>query len=190
MDLITILLIAIGLAMDCFAVSVAQGLDTDVRDSKTWPFIGLMAFLFGFFQGAMPLIGYFAGSLFTDFFDTYAPWIAMILLAFIGGKMIFEAAREKNEEKPHQSNWRIGYLLMMAVATSIDALATGVVFIPYPEYIWLGIGLIALVSFGFSILGCIIGSQSQKLLQLDPGLIGGIILIGIGVKIFVEGVLL
>ena len=79
---------------------------------------------------------------------------------------------------------------MMAVATSIDALATGVVFIPYPEYIWLAIGLIALVSFCFSILGCLIGSQSQKLLQLDPGLVGGIILIGIGIKIFVEGVLL
>ena len=190
MDLLTILLMAVGLAMDCFAVSVAQGLDTNVRDRKVWPQIGLMAFLFGFFQGAMPLIGYYAGSLFTDFFDTYAPWIAMIILAFLGGKMILEAAREKNEEQPHKANWKMGYLLVMAVATSIDALATGVVFIPYPEYLWIGVGLIALVSFGFSIVGCQIGSESKKLLQVNPGFIGGIILIGIGIKIFVEGVLL
>ena len=189
MDLITILLMAIGLAMDCFAVSVAQGLDTDIKDRKMWPRIGLMAFLFGLFQGAMPLIGYFAGSLFTEFFDKYAPWIAMILLAFLGGKMIVEAVREKDDE-PHQANWGISYLLVMAVATSIDALATGVVFIPYPEFVWISVGLIALVSFVFSILGCIIGSESKQLLKINPGIIGGLILIGIGVKIFVEGVLL
>lgn len=181
---------AIGLAMDCFAVSVAQGLDTDVHDYRTWRKIFLMAFLFGLFQGGMPLIGYYAGSLFTNFFDTYAPWIAMLLLAFLGGKMIVEAAREKNADKPHKANWSLRYLLLMAVATSIDALATGVVFIPYPDYLWMGIGLIAIVSFGFSIVGCQIGSESKKLLPLSPGLVGGLILIGIGIKIFVEGVLL
>lgn len=190
MDLITILAIAVGLAMDCFAVSVAQGLDTDIHDRSNWPKIALMAFLFGGFQGIMPLIGYFAGSLFTDFFDTYAPWIALVILAFLGGKMIVEAARETNEDKPHQSNWTLRYLLLMAVATSIDALATGVVFIPYPDYLWIGIVLIALVSFAFSIVGCQIGSESKKLLKVKPGLIGGIILIVIGVKIFIEGVLL
>lgn len=190
MDLLTIIFIAVGLAMDCFAVSVAQGLDTDLHSHKAWRHIFLMAFLFGFFQGGMPLIGYYAGSLFTDFFDTYAPWIALVILAFLGGKMIVEAVREKNEDKPHKANWTLHYLLLMAIATSIDALATGVVFIPYPEYLWVGIGLIAFVSFGLSIVGCQIGSESKKLLTVQPELIGGIILIGIGIKIFVEGVLL
>ena len=190
MDLMTIMLMAVGLAMDCFAVSVAQGLDTDIHDPKNRGKIGLMACLFGLFQGGMPLIGYYAGSLFTGFFSTYAPWIALAILAFLGIKMIVEAAREKSADKEHQANWTLRYLLLMAVATSIDALATGVVFIPYPDYLWMGVGLIALVSFGFSIVGCQVGWESKKLLGVSPGLVGGIILIGIGVKIFVEGVIL
>ena len=87
MDILSILLIAIGLAMDCFAVSIAQGLDINIRDKKQQPKVLLMAVLFGLFQGGMPLIGYFAGTLFAEFFSRYAPWIALALLAFIGGKM-------------------------------------------------------------------------------------------------------
>ena len=187
MDLITILLIAVGLAMDCFAVSVAQGLDTDFNDRKNKPKIYLMAALFGIFQGGMPLIGYYAGNIFVDFFKTYAPWIALVILAFIGGKMISEAAREKNEDTTHTSNWSLKYLLLMAVATSIDALATGVVFIPHPEMLWIGIGLIALTSFGLSIAGCSIGSQYKNTKHINAELIGGLILIGIGLKIWIEG---
>lgn len=188
MDLMTILLIAVGLAMDCFAVSVAQGLDTDYDDRKNKPKIYLMAGLFGVFQGGMPLIGYYAGTVFVDFFKTYAPWIALVILGFIGGKMIVEAAKEKNNDTTHASNWTWKYLLLMAVATSIDALATGVVFIPYPDLLWIGIGLIALVSFGFSISGCYIGSQYKGIKNIKAGLIGGIILVGIGLKIWIEGV--
>lgn len=190
MDLITILLIAVSLAMDCFAVSVTQGLDTDFDDRKNKPKIYRMAVLFGLFQGGMPLIGYYAGNLFVDFFRTYASWIALVILGFIGGKMILEAAREKNEDATHTSDWSLPYLLLMAVATSIDALATGVVFIPYPEMLWTGVSLIALVSFGLSIAGCSIGSQYKGTKSFRPGLIGGIILIGIGLKIWIEGVCL
>ena len=188
MDILSIILIAVGLAMDCFAVSIAQGLGTNVRDVKQQSKVLLMAFLFGLFQGGMPLIGYFAGTLFADFFRRFAPWIALVLLAFIGGKMLIES-RQKKEEKKHKANWGLGFLLMMAVATSIDALATGVIFIPVPERLWLGISLIAFVSFLFSLLGCFIGSVFGKRFQLNVEMIGGLILIGIGIKIWVEGVI-
>ena len=186
MDIISIILIAVGLAMDCFAVSIAQGLDTDVRDPKQQPKVVLMAFLFGLFQGGMPLIGYFAGTIFADFFSRYAPWIALALLAFIGGKMIWESFEKKEE---HRANWSLRFLLTMAVATSIDALATGVIFIPVPEQLWLGIALIAFVSFLFSLLGTTIGSLVGTRFKLNVELIGGLILIAIGLKIWIEGYL-
>jgi len=187
MDLITIMLIAVGLAMDCFAVSIAQGLDSDLNDRNIKSKIFLMALLFGLFQGGMPLIGYYAGNVFADFFDTYAPWIALALLAFIGGKMIWESLHEKEEKTV---GWQIQRLLVLAVATSIDALATGVIFIPVPERLWIGVGIIGLVSFLFSIGGYHIGKYIGKLFQLNVELIGGIILIGIGLKIWIEGVCL
>ena len=187
MDILSIILIAIGLAMDCFAVSIAQGLDTDIRNTKQQPKVLLMAFLFGLFQGGMPLIGYYAGTLFADFFSRYAPWIALILLAFIGGKMIIESFK-KDEESEQHATWTLPFLLTMAVATSIDALATGVIFIPVPEMLWTGIGLIALVSFLLSIAGCYIGSVFGKRFNLNVELLGGIILVGIGLKIWIEGV--
>ena len=188
MDVLSILLIAIGLAMDCFAVSVAQGLDVDIHDVKQQPKVIWMAFLFGFFQGGMPLIGYFAGTLFADFFSRYAPWIALTLLAFIGGKMIVESFSHKEEHAAH-SNWTLPFLLTMSVATSIDALATGVIFIPVPEQLWLGISLIACVSFLFSLMGSFIGSVFGKRFKVNVELIGGLILIGIGIKIWAEGFL-
>lgn len=189
MDILSIILIAIGLAMDCFAVSIAQGLDIDIRDTKQQPQVLLMATLFGLFQGGMPLIGYYAGTLFADFFSRYAPWIALTLLAFIGGKMVYESLTEKEEQDQH-ANWALLFLLTMAVATSIDALATGVIFIPVPEQLWFGVGIIALMSFLFSLLGCFIGSTFGKRFRLNVGLIGGLILIGIGLKIWIEGFLM
>ena len=184
MDLITIFLIAVGLAMDCFTVSITQGLSVKISER---PKPVLMALLFGLFQGGMPLIGYYAGNVFADFFDMYAPWIALALLAFIGGKMIWESLHEKEEKTV---GWQIQRLLVLAVATSIDALATGVIFIPVPERLWIGVGIIGLVSFLFSIGGYHIGKYMGKRFQLNVELIGGIILIGIGLKIWIEGVCL
>ena len=185
MDLLSILLIAVGLAMDCFAVSIAQGLTVDIHDTTNRPKPVVMALLFGLFQGGMPLIGYYAGSIFSDFFDRYAPWIALGLLAFIGGKMIWESLHEKDEQP---AGWQLKRLLILAVATSIDALATGVIFIPVPERLWLGVSIIGVVSFLFSLGGYCIGVFVGKRFRVNVELIGGIILIGIGIKIFVEGV--
>ena len=187
MDLITIMLIAVGLAMDCFAVSIAQGLDSDLNDPNIKSKTILMALLFGLFQGGMPLIGYYAGSVCGQFFQTYAPWIALVILVLIGGKMVIEALFKKEEE--HHTNWTVPYLLLMAIATSIDALATGVVFIPYPEMLWMGIGIIALVSFGLSLAGCYSGKEIKAQIPVRAELIGGLILVGIGIKIFIEGVM-
>ena len=183
MSWFTIILIAVGLAMDCFAVSIAQGLSVQQRTEQPRPV--LMALLFGLFQGGMPLIGYFAGSVFADFFKVYAPWIALALLAFIGGKMIWESFHETEKK----AGWAWTYLLMLSVATSIDALATGVIFIPVPEKVWIGIAIIGLVSFLFSIAGFIIGKRIGKRFHVNMELIGGLVLIGIGIKICLEGVL-
>ena len=183
MNWFTIILIAVGLAMDCFAVSIAQGLSAQQRIERPRPV--LMALLFGLFQGGMPLIGYFAGSVFANFFKVHAPWIALVLLAFIGGKMIWESFQETKKK----AGWRWAYLLMLAVATSIDALATGVIFIPVPEKVWIGIAIIGLVSFVFSIAGFIIGKRIGKRFHVNMELIGGLVLIGIGIKICLEGVL-
>lgn len=185
MDILTIIVIAIGLAMDCFAVSIAQGLGTAQHAAR--PRYVLMALLFGLFQGGMPLIGYYAGSLFTDFFSRYAPWIALILLASIGGKMIYEAFQPKQDEQ-QAANWQIRHLLLLAVATSIDALAAGVIFIPVPERLWSGVSIIGLVSFLFAIGGYHIGRYVGKRFNINVTLIGGIILVAIGLKIFIEGV--
>lgn len=184
MDLLSIILIAIGLAMDCFAVSIAHGLGM-----KRWCGMALvMALCFGLFQGGMPLIGYLAGTLFADFFSRFAPWIALALLAFLGGKMIWESAHEDDDEAC--TTMGLGHIIVMSVATSIDALATGVIFIPVPEVLWLGIGIIALVSFLFALAGYLIGVYVGTKFRLNVELIGGLILIGIGLKIWAEGYLL
>ena len=144
MDIFTIIIIAIGLSMDCYAVSIAQGLAVQTTER---PKPILMAVLFGLFQGGMPLIGYFAGNLFADFFRIYAPWIALALLAFIGGKMIWESLHEKDEEA---SGWQIKRLIVLAVATSIDALATGVIFIPVPRE-YGSVSALSVLSVSFSL---------------------------------------
>lgn len=185
MSWLNIILIAFGLAMDCFAVSISQGLS--VKTDTIPPKPVLLALLFGLFQGGMPLIGYFAGYTFADFFRVYAPWIALTLLALIGGKMVMESLHREEEQV---SEWQINRLLVLAVATSIDALATGVIFIPYPEMLWLSVLIIGIVSMLFSIGGYLIGKYIGKRFHMNVELIGGIILIGIGVKIWIEGFVL
>lgn len=180
MDVITIILIAIGLAMDCFAVSIAKGLANGRWQRQAlW-----MVLLFGIFQGAMPLIGYFAGAVFSAFFSRFAPWIALVLLGYIGSKMIWDSLH--NEKETHSNDTPIW---LLAIATSIDALATGVVFIPYPEVLWMAIGIIALVSFVFSLVGYCIGWKVGERFTFNVELLGGIILIAIGLKICLEGIL-
>jgi putative Mn2+ efflux pump MntP len=136
----------------------------------------------------MPLIGYFTGSFFTAFFERFAPWIALALLGFIGGKMIYDAVKDDGEEV-HVADFSFFGLLSLAFATSMDTLATGVIFIPYPKVLWLAVAIIALTCFVFSMAGFILGHIVGTRLRINVNILGGVILILIGIKIFLEGIL-
>lgn len=187
MDILSIVFIAIGLAMDCLAVSITAG----VQEGKWRNQAILMALLFGLFQGGMPLIGFFCGIGFSDWISRYDHWIALVLLAFIGGKMIVESLQKEDKDsvKPVGKETNIfafSHLVMLAIATSIDALATGVIFVPTPDIIVLAVSIIAATSLLFSIVGYCIGVYFGKRFHWNMTLIGGIILVAIGLKICIE----
>lgn len=183
MDWFNVIIMAIGLAMDCCAVSAVQGLN----QGKWHPRALLMAGIFGCFHMGMPIVGYYAGSLFVDFVRVYAPWIALVLLGFLGAKMIWESYHEdKDAEKC--ANWHVTNLLLLAVATSIDVLATGLLFVPYPEWLYPSVVTIGAIAALFSLGGYLLGVYVGKL-KLNMELVGGLVLIGLGVKICLEGCL-
>ena len=188
MNLLTIILLAIGLAMDCFAVSVCKGLTSPHGYVPRYIKPMLMALLFGLFHAGMPLIGYFAGSLFASFFERFASWIALALLGWIGGKMIYDSLKGEDDEA-HLADFSFMGLLSLAFATSMDTLATGVIFIPHPEVLWLAVGVIALTCFVFSMTGFVIGHLVGSRLKMNVTILGGVILILIGIKIFLEAFL-
>lgn len=188
MSIITIILLAIGLAMDCFAVSVCKGLTSPHGYVPRYIKPILMALLFGMFHAGMPLIGYFAGSFFSSFFERFAPWIALALLGFIGGKMVYDSIKGE-DEATHLADFSFFGLLSLAFATSMDTLATGVIFIPHPEVLWLAVGVIALTCFFASMIGFVIGHLVGAKLRINVNILGGVILILIGIKIFLEGIL-
>ena len=188
MSILTIILLAIGLAMDCFAVSVCKGLTSPHGYVPRYIKPMLMALLFGIFHAGMPLIGYFAGSFFASFFERFAPWIALALLGFIGGKMIYDSLKSE-DDNVQVADFSFFTLLSLAFATSMDTLATGVIFIPHPEVLWLAVGVIALTCFVFSMTGFVIGHLVGTRLRINVTILGGVILILIGLKIFLEGIL-
>lgn len=182
MDWINVIVMGIGLAMDCCAISAVQGLS-----QRNWhPRALLMAAIFGAFHMGMPVIGYYAGNLFVDFMRVYAPWIALVLLGVLGVKMIIESLHEKEEEGKH-ANWHLSNLLLLAVATSIDVLATGLLFVPYPEWLYPSVVTIGCITAMFSLGGYLIGVYIGRL-KINMELIGGLVLIALGVKICIEGV--
>ena len=183
MDWINVIVMGVGLAMDCCAVSTVQGL----THKQLHPRALLMAAIFGLFHMGMPVIGYFAGNLFLNFMSRYAPWIALGLLGFLGVKMIWESYHE-DPDSEKCANWHVTNLLMLAVATSIDVLATGVLFVPYPDWLLPSVltigGITALFSLGGFLLGVYVGK-----LKINMELVGGLVLIGLGIKIWAEGFL-
>ena len=181
MDWINVIIMGVGLAMDCCAVSTVQGLT-----HHHWhPRALLMAGIFGLFHMGMPVIGYFAGNLFLDFMSHYAPWIALALLGFLGAKMIWESYHE-DPESEKCANWNVTNLLLLAVATSIDVLATGLLFVPYPEWLYPSVVTIGCITALFSLGGYLLGVYVGKL-KINIELIGGLVLIGLGIKIWAEG---
>lgn len=187
MSAIEILLLAVALAMDCFSISLANTIATP-RQAKTTQALRV-ALLFGAFQGIMPIISWALGVGFRQYIMQYDHWIAFGLLSYIGIKMLIPQKEEqKGETKEHIFN-SLHMLLLMSVATSIDALATGIIFIPFGQQIWFAAGAIAAGSFLFSLLGIAIGKCWGARLKINAELLGGIILISIGLKILIEHLL-
>ncbi len=185
MSYFELLLLAVGLSADAFAVSVTNGMCMkNVKFGWTLA-IGLT---FGLFQGAMPVIGYALGSRFTKHITAYDHYIALVLLCFIGGKMIFEALKKKDENCCNIKSTKLtfGALMLQGVATSIDALAVGVSFAAMNVHIVSAAAFICCVTFVLSIIAVMFGKKFGTLLNNKAEIIGGMILISIGVKIFVE----
>lgn len=186
MSLLELLIIAIGLSMDAFAVSIGKGLSvTKIKLSHALK-VGLW---FGGFQALMPLIGYLLGSTFADIVSAYDHWVAFVLLALIGGNMIKEAFEKDDEcdcNKKEKNCFGFVTMLTLAVATSIDALAIGVTFAFFKVAIIPAIITIGITTFLFSVAGLKIGHIFGCKYKSHAELFGGVILILIGLKILLE----
>jgi putative Mn2+ efflux pump MntP len=183
MDGISTLLIAIGLAMDAFAVSVTGGATiTDDRLKSAFT----AALFFGAFQAFMPVIGWLGGLEFSDFAAGFDHWIAFGLLVLIGGKMIHESVTTGPGEQRVANLLNLRLLTLLAVATSIDALAVGVTFAFLDVSIIVPVVVIGIVTFALSFLGVFIGNRFVGFFENRIEIVGGLILIGIGLKILLE----
>lgn len=195
------ILLGVGLAMDAFSVSIANGLE-DPHMSKRR--MCLIAGCYGFFQWLMPMTGWFCvhtvATYFT-YFQRFIPWIALILLGWIGGKMLLEGIRkirskkvdevvtEEKEEVKEGKRLGFGTLLIQGIATSIDALSVGFTIAAYGAGQAFGASLIiAVVTFAICMSGLLFGKKFGEKLADKASLVGGLILIGIGMEIFISGV--
>ena len=183
MSFLELLLIAVGLSMDAFSVSICKGLTTK---KFSWRMAIICALWFGGFQVLMPVIGYFLGAQFEDFIDSYAHWIAFGLLFLVGANMIREAVWDDKEEDKESNSLDLKTMFFLAIATSIDALAVGVSFACIQVKLWSSVLIIGLTTFVFSVLGVKIGNVFGSKYEKSAGIIGGIILILIGLKILLE----
>ena len=181
MDIWTLFILAVGVSMDAFAVSICKGLamqKVKVRHAVT------AGVWFGGFQALMPVIGYFLGIQFQEYITAYDHWIAFGLLLIIGGNMIKEAL--SNEEECADASMAFGKMLVLAIATSIDALALGVTFAFLQVDIWKAVAFIGVVTFFFSVAGIKIGNVFGAKYKSKAEFAGGLILILLGVKILLE----
>ncbi len=185
-ELISVFLLALGLSMDAFAVSVSNGICYQKEKKK----LVISAVSFGIFQALMPLIGYLAGALFSTYVSIVDHWIALILLGFLGGKMLVEAIQ--NLRNPEGESCAVSFtyklIFTQSVATSIDALAAGVTLaVAFPNTNpYFAVALIGMVTALCCLLGVFAGKKFGALMKEKAAIFGGLILIAIGVKIFVE----
>lgn len=186
MGIIELLLLSVGLAMDAFAVSICKGLATRKLTIKEYLLCGIW---FGFFQAMMPMVGYLIGSSFEKIISMVAPWVAFILLALIGGNMIKEAISPDEEEVSADFDFKT--MFMLAVATSIDALAVGITFVAVPVKV-LSVGNMLNTVFAVAVIGvvtCVISMMGVKIgnifgvkYKAKAEVVGGVILICIGLR--------
>ena len=187
MGFLELALIGVGLSMDAFAVSICKGLSMRKVDKK---YMLVLAAFFGGFQALMPTLGWFLGSQFQTYITAIDHWIAFILLTLIGGKMILDVIKEKgeNEEVCPDDSVRIDLkeFFLLAVATSIDALAVGITFAFLQVKLASSVTIIGFITFCFTIAGVLIGNVFGTKFKDKATILGGVILIAIGVKILLE----
>ena len=184
MGLVELIILSVGLAMDAFAVSICKGLAMKKMKWKKAIIIGLY---FGIFQAIMPLIGYLLGVSFQSAITSIDHWVAFVLLVGIGANMIREAISKEKEEA--NDSIKIKDMLILAIATSIDALAIGITFAFLEVNITLAVSLIGIITFIISVIGVKIGNIFGDKYERKAELAGGIILIGLGIKILIEHLL-
>lgn len=186
MNIISTLLIAVGLAMDAFSVCITAGICIPKPDKGHFLRLSLT---FGFFQFAMPIIGYFLGITIEPIIRNYDHWLALVLLAYIGGKMIYEGLKPEDKSCNPKDPSRGKTLIILALATSIDALAVGVSYGVLSRPIFLPAVIIGCVCAVFSTLGILIGKRVGSMLGKRAEVIGGLCLIAIGIKILLEHII-
>lgn len=180
MDIIQIAIIGLGLAMDACAVSIGKGLTLRRVHLRHILSVGLW---FGGFQALMPIMGYLLGRSFTEYVESIDHWIAFGLLLLIGINMIREAF---GKEESHNSDFGFRTMLLMAIATSIDALAVGISIAFMHVDIWIAAAVIGIVTMAISSIGILLGAKIGAKIGSKAGALGGIILIAIGVNILIE----
>lgn len=181
MSFIEIIVLSLGLAMDATAVSMTNGLsDRKIKIMKTL----LIGVIFGVFQAMMPLLGYLFGNLFAELVQTLDHWIALVLLGYLGGKMLYDGFKKGEEEEVKELSFKT--LLVQGVATSIDAFAVGISFATLHVNIALAVCSIGVITFLLSTIGVFIGKKFGDLLNNKATILGGLILVGMGLKIFIE----
>lgn len=183
MTIFDLMILAVGVSMDAFAVSIAKGLATQHPRPKHYTSVALW---FGGFQALMPLIGYFVGWHFASIVENFDHWIAFVLLAVIGGKMLYDTLSGGEDEEETGSDFRFKTMLMLAIATSIDALAIGVSLAFLKADIWSAVLCIGLTTGAFSAFGLWLGNIFGYRYKRGAEICGGAVLILIGVKILVE----
>jgi manganese efflux pump family protein len=186
MDLLVLIGIALGLSMDALAVSVANGImikKLHVRHAFR------IAFSFGFFQAIMPLIGWAAGITFASYIREIDHWVAFVLLVLVGSRMIWESISISRKDEAVRNCLHFPTLLILSIATSIDALAVGVSFAFLDVTIWFPILIIGLITFILCFIGIILGNRLGPIFGNKLGIIGGLVLIGIGVKILIDHIM-
>ncbi len=185
MGIVELLLTAIALSMDGFAVSVCKGLG--MRRMRYDQAL-VISLYFGVFQALMPLIGWLLGTSFSRYIQAFDHWIAFVLLAFLGGKMLWDVFHEKEDGEQESAERRLDHreLFMLAIATSIDALAVGIAFACLDVNIWSSISIIGVTTLVISFAGVWIGNRFGNRFQKKAEIAGGLVLILIGVKILAE----
>ena len=185
MGFLELFLIGVGLSMDAFAVAICQGLSMKKLNLRQ---AGIIALFFGGFQALMPFLGWMLGSQLADCIQSFDHWVAFALLVLIGGNMIREALGPEDEEAVRAAEYRLDYrqLLLMAVATSIDALAVGVTFAFLRVKILPAVSLIGCTTFGLSLAGVAVGNFFGVRYKRRAEFTGGAILVLLGAKILLE----